>query len=50
MQKAIEEAMANPKDFNFAIDEDGHIFRGRNTRPEDVDEKDREKLESKVLM
>lgn len=50
LEKAIEEAMANPKDYNFAIDQDGHVLRGHNTCVEDVDEKDREKLESRVLI
>ncbi|CAL4105048.1 unnamed protein product, partial [Meganyctiphanes norvegica] len=45
LQTAIESAIANPVDYNFAMDADGHIFRGRNTRPADVPEDEREKLE-----
>ncbi|KAK8748588.1 hypothetical protein OTU49_015873 [Cherax quadricarinatus] len=43
-EKAIETALANPVDYNFAIDQQGNIFRGRSTRPEDVAEEDKEKL------
>merc|ERR1739838_254030 len=46
LTKAIESAMANPVDFNFAIDTQGHIIRGRNTRPHDIPEDEREKLEA----
>lgn len=50
LEKAIEEAMANPSDYNFAIDQDGHVFRGRNTKPEDVKREEWEQLESKMLV
>lgn len=45
LQQAIESAMANPVDYNYAIDTEGHIFRGRTTRPDDISEDEREKLE-----
>ena len=50
MEKAIEEAIANPTDYNFAIDDDGHVFRGRNTKPSDVEREEWEQLEAKVLI
>ncbi|XP_071518855.1 small ribosomal subunit protein mS26 isoform X2 [Panulirus ornatus] len=49
LEDAIETALANPADYNFAIDEEGYIFRGRNTKPEDVAVEDREKLASVEL-
>lgn len=44
LEKAIEHALANPVDYNSAIDHEGHIYRGRNTKVQDVPEEDREKL------
>lgn len=44
LEQAIETAIANPVDYNFALDAEGHVFRGRYTKPEDSDEKDWEKL------
>jgi len=35
--KAIETALANPVDFEYAIDLKGNIFRGRKTRSKKVD-------------
>lgn len=49
LQKVIEAAMANTVDYNFSIDLEGHIYRGRNTKPVDVREEDREKLQSVTL-
>ncbi|KAG0722001.1 putative 28S ribosomal protein S26, mitochondrial [Chionoecetes opilio] len=45
LEQAIEAAMEDPTDYNFALDPDGHVFRGRNTRPEDVPKEEWEKLE-----
>ncbi|XP_063882079.1 small ribosomal subunit protein mS26-like [Scylla paramamosain] len=50
LEKAIEEAMENPTDYNFALDQEGHIFRGRTTKPQDVKIEEWEQLESKVLI
>ncbi|XP_042241230.1 probable 28S ribosomal protein S26, mitochondrial [Homarus americanus] len=44
LEEAIETAIANPIDYNFVIDQEGHIFRGCNTKPESIPEEDREKL------
>merc|ERR1719189_200445 len=32
LEKAIEIALENPIDYEFAIDSDGHIYRGRETK------------------
>merc|ERR1711936_1097903 len=32
LEKAIETALANPVDFEYAIDKEGNIFRGRTTK------------------
>ena len=42
--KAIETALANPVDFEYAIDADGNIFRGRNTKSKKMDPKNYEKI------
>ena len=44
IEKAIETALANPLDLEYAIDKQGHIFRGRTTKSKKVDEKDYEKI------
>lgn len=44
LEKAIETALANPVDYNYAIDQEGHIFRGSKTRPGDIAKEDWEKL------
>jgi len=31
--RAVEEALAKPVDYEYAIDTDGHMYRGRYTRP-----------------
>lgn len=49
IQDAIEAAVANPVDYNFSVSLDGNIYRGRNTKPEDVKEEDNEKLQRAVL-
>merc|ERR1719250_388820 len=42
--KAIETALANPVDFEYAIDADGNIFRGRNTKSKKMDLNNYEKI------
>merc|ERR1719250_326709 len=42
--KAIETALANPVDFEYAIDADGNIFRGRNTKSKKMDPNNYEKI------
>merc|ERR1719481_309808 len=44
LEKAIETALANPVDFEFAIDKEGHIFRGRTTLSNKVEEEKLEKI------
>lgn len=44
LEKAIEEALANPVDYEFAIDTQGHIYRGRYTKSVEVPPALREKL------
>ncbi|XP_042890699.1 probable 28S ribosomal protein S26, mitochondrial [Penaeus japonicus] len=44
LEKAIEHAIANPVDYNSAIDQEGYIYRGRNTKVQDIPEEDREQL------
>merc|ERR1711864_70027 len=44
LEEAIEMALANPIDFEYAIDKDGYIFRGRTTKCMQVDSKDYEKI------
>lgn len=34
LETAIEQALANPVDYNFSIDLQGNIYRGRNTLPD----------------
>ncbi|KAK3865863.1 hypothetical protein Pcinc_028556 [Petrolisthes cinctipes] len=49
LEQAIETAIANPVDYNFAVDNEGHVFRGRLTKPQDTDEKDWEKLPATAM-
>merc|ERR1712001_663207 len=42
LEAAIEEAMNNPIDYEYAIDRDGYIYRGRETRSLLVPPEDRE--------
>ena len=42
--KAIETALANPVDYEYAIDLQGNIFRGRSTKSKKVDPSNFEKL------
>ena len=44
LEKAIEEALANPVDYEYAIDDAGHIYRGRETKSVYVDKNSREKI------
>jgi len=44
LEKAIEEALANPVDYEYAIDDTGHIYRGRETKSVYVDKNSREKI------
>ena len=44
LEKAIETALANPLDFEYAIDRDGHIFRGRTTKCKKIDAEKYEKI------
>nr|CAG4643563.1 EOG090X0FQ9 [Ilyocryptus agilis] len=44
IEKALEEALANPVDFNFAIDLDGYVYRGKETSIDKIPEGDRERL------
>merc|ERR1719260_699539 len=44
LERAIETALANPVDFEYAIDADGNIFRGRTTKSKKVEPKDYEKI------
>ena len=44
LEKAIEEALANPVDYEFAIDREGHIYRGRYTKSNEIPPALREKL------
>jgi len=44
LEKAIESALDNPVDHEFAIDTAGHIFRGRETKSILVPEDEREKI------
>nr|SVE75449.1 EOG090X0FQ9 [Daphnia dolichocephala] len=46
IEKAIEEALANPMNFNFAIDLDGYVYRGKDTSIEKIPEDKRERLSS----
>lgn len=42
--KAIETAIANPVDYEYAIDLQGNIFRGRSTKSKRVDPSNYEKI------
>merc|ERR1719481_642823 len=44
VERAIEIALANPVDFEYAIDKEGHIFRGRTTLSKKVDTEKYEKI------
>lgn len=44
IERAIEEALANPVDFNFAIDLEGYVYRGKVTDITQVPEESRERL------
>nr|CAG4647478.1 EOG090X0FQ9 [Megafenestra aurita]SVE92712.1 EOG090X0FQ9 [Megafenestra aurita] len=44
LERAIEEALANPVDFNFAIDLDGYVYRGKETSIDKIPEEKRERL------
>ncbi|KAJ9588969.1 hypothetical protein L9F63_017729 [Diploptera punctata] len=36
IDKAIEDALATTVDHNFAVDLEGHLFKGRQTKPSDI--------------
>ena len=42
--RAIEEALANPLNYNFAIDLEGFVYRGAETSINNIPEDKREKL------
>ena len=44
LDRAIETALQNPIDHEFAIDLQGNIYRGRYTKSIEVPAKDREKV------
>nr|CAG4646643.1 EOG090X0FQ9 [Macrothrix elegans] len=44
IEKAIEIALANPVDFNFAIDLNGYVYRGKETNINNIPEEQRERL------
>ena len=44
LEKAIETALANPIDLEYAIDFQGNIFRGRSTKSKKVKPENYEKL------
>jgi len=44
LESAIEQALANPVDFEYAIDKEGHIYKGRTTKSKKVDPQNYEKL------
>ena len=44
LEKAIEIALANPVDYEFAIDLEGNIFRGRTTKSKKIKPEDFEKM------
>jgi small subunit ribosomal protein S26 len=44
LEKAIETALANPVDFEFAIDTAGNIFRGRTTKSKKLNPTEFEKI------
>ena len=44
LEKAIETALANPVDYEFAIDLEGNIFRGRTTKSKKINPEDFEKM------
>ena len=44
LEKAIEIALANPVDYEFAIDLDGNIYRGRSTKSKKMKSEDVEKI------
>nr|SVE73880.1 EOG090X0FQ9 [Daphnia atkinsoni] len=46
IEKAIEDALANPVNFNFAIDLDGYVYRGKDTAIDMIPEEKRERLNS----
>ncbi|PNF40196.1 putative 28S ribosomal protein S26, mitochondrial [Cryptotermes secundus] len=45
IDKAIEDALASPVDHNYAIDLEGHIYRGHKTKPSDVPPDELEKIQ-----
>ncbi len=44
LESAIEKALDNPVDYEFAIDNDGHIYHGRYTKSVMVSPEEREKI------
>jgi small subunit ribosomal protein S26 len=44
LERAVEIALENPLDYEYAIDKEGHIFRGRNTKSILVPYSEREQL------
>jgi small subunit ribosomal protein S26 len=45
IDRAIEDALASPVDHNYAIDLEGHIYRGHKTKPSDVPPEELEKIQ-----
>ena len=55
LEKTIETALDNPLDYEFAIDLEGYIYRGRETKSVLVPDEEREKIrrpptESEILL
>nr|CAG4636589.1 EOG090X0FQ9 [Eubosmina coregoni]SVE70121.1 EOG090X0FQ9 [Eubosmina coregoni] len=44
IEKAIEEALVNPVDFNYAIDLEGYVYRGKETSIDKISPENRERL------
>ena len=44
LEKAIEIALDSPIDYEYAIDTEGHIYRGRETKSILIKRDDREKI------
>ena len=55
LEKAIEKALDNPIDYEYAIDKDGYIYHGRETKSNQVPKEERVKIlqpqtESEILL
>ena len=49
LERAVEEAIANPTDYNFALDLEGYVYPGYSSKIEEMKIRDLEKLKPHIV-